>query len=240
MFVLAAQQPNFLPYAGYFERIALSDVFVVQDDLQYTKQDWQNRVRIWSAAVPERTRWLTVAVNGGVGQSILQKRIHHSDWAARVWRILSANYLVGPRASDVRTVVEVGRSNGDRLADANIAMIECICRLLGITTEIVRESTLGLGAYGDPNDRLIELCSIFAATDYLAGPGGANYLNPTRWAEAGCRVRTHKHEPPAHIPTHGDWIPGLSIVDSMFRSANARLLFELGLDSAREHFQRQE
>ena len=36
-------QPNYIPWRGYFDFLKQSDVFVVYDDVQYTKNDWRNR-----------------------------------------------------------------------------------------------------------------------------------------------------------------------------------------------------
>ena len=36
-------QPYFLPYIGYFQLINYADIFVVYDDIQFTKKGWINR-----------------------------------------------------------------------------------------------------------------------------------------------------------------------------------------------------
>jgi hypothetical protein len=36
-------QSNYIPWKGYFDSIRKVDVFVVYDDMQYTKRDWRNR-----------------------------------------------------------------------------------------------------------------------------------------------------------------------------------------------------
>ena len=44
--VVAIMQPYFLPYIGYFQLIAACDVFVVYDNIKYTKKGWINRNRM--------------------------------------------------------------------------------------------------------------------------------------------------------------------------------------------------
>ncbi len=41
-------QPYFFPYIGYFQLIANSDVFVIYDEIKYTKKGWINRNRFLS------------------------------------------------------------------------------------------------------------------------------------------------------------------------------------------------
>ena len=43
---LAIMQPYFFPYIGYFQLMNAVDVFVVYDDIKYTKKGWINRNRI--------------------------------------------------------------------------------------------------------------------------------------------------------------------------------------------------
>ena len=39
-------QPYFFPYIGYFQLIAASDLFIVYDNIKYTKTGWVNRNRL--------------------------------------------------------------------------------------------------------------------------------------------------------------------------------------------------
>ena len=41
----AIMQPYLLPYIGYFQLIRAVDVFVVYDNIKYTKKGWINRNR---------------------------------------------------------------------------------------------------------------------------------------------------------------------------------------------------
>ena len=57
--ILTAHQPVYLPWLGLFHKIALSDLFVWFDDVQYQTKDWNNRNKIKTANGPI---WLTVPV----------------------------------------------------------------------------------------------------------------------------------------------------------------------------------
>src|SRR2546425_10536248 len=43
---LAVMQPYFFPYVGYFQLMNAADLFVVYDNIKYTKKGWINRNRI--------------------------------------------------------------------------------------------------------------------------------------------------------------------------------------------------
>ncbi len=44
--ILTAHQPVYLPWLGLFHKIALSDKFVLFNEVQYLPRDWMNRNKI--------------------------------------------------------------------------------------------------------------------------------------------------------------------------------------------------
>src|SRR4030067_2067875 len=56
---IAVHQPNYLPYPGFFDKMMNVDIFVIYDDSQFNKQDFQhrNKIRIYRG-----WKWLTVPV----------------------------------------------------------------------------------------------------------------------------------------------------------------------------------
>ena len=58
---LAVLQSNYLPWKGYFDIIHDVDLFLFYDEVQYTKNDWRNRNKIYTAT---GLKWITVPVYG--------------------------------------------------------------------------------------------------------------------------------------------------------------------------------
>ena len=65
--IVAIHQPQYLPWLGYFDKIDKADIFVLLDDVQYKKNEWQNRNKILTAT---GWQWLTVPVKYNFGQKI--------------------------------------------------------------------------------------------------------------------------------------------------------------------------
>src|SRR4030095_11264717 len=84
-------QSNYIPWKGYFDSIKLCDVFVVYDEMQYTRRDWRNRNLIKSQ---EGTKWLTipVEVKGKYFQKIKDTRIADSNWHNSHWEMIRQSY----------------------------------------------------------------------------------------------------------------------------------------------------
>ena len=59
--LVAIHQPNFLPWLGYFDKIARADVFVMLDSVQFAKTGgtWSNRVQM---LVGGQATWLTMPI----------------------------------------------------------------------------------------------------------------------------------------------------------------------------------
>src|SRR5215470_5119272 len=94
--VLTIHQPAYLPWLGYFDRIAQSDAFIFLDNVQFERNSFTNRNRIKTANGPI---WLTVPVrlNGHLDQTILATEIdERRDWRRKHLRAIEQNYRRAP------------------------------------------------------------------------------------------------------------------------------------------------
>lgn len=89
---IAIMQPGYLPWLGFFELMYNCDIFVLLDDVQYTKKDWRSRNRI-------RTKggwiWLTVPVftKNKRFQFINEVKINYfEDWGRKHLESIKINY----------------------------------------------------------------------------------------------------------------------------------------------------
>jgi len=47
--LITIHQPQYLPWLGYLDKIDKADVFVILNNVQFKKNEWQNRNRIKTA-----------------------------------------------------------------------------------------------------------------------------------------------------------------------------------------------
>src|SRR5258707_11669122 len=92
----AILQSCYIPWKGYFDIIAMVDVFVVYDDVKYSKNHWHNRNLI---KTQHGLKWLTVPVSPdhhtGIIDSIDTMRIAH-PFVKKHWRSIAQSYAQAP------------------------------------------------------------------------------------------------------------------------------------------------
>jgi hypothetical protein len=220
--IVAAHQPHYLPWLGYLDKLAKSDVFVVMDDLQYEAQNFQNRNRVKINCGPH---WLTVPLlRGSQTDRVLDKRIdntgrggrHH--WQYRARRTFEVHYGKAPHfARYAPDVEDVYVRRWDRLLDLDLHMLELARRWLGMTVPIVRASSLNLS--GQKTDRILSMCEALGASSYLSGRGGSTgYLDTDQLARAGVvTIWQHFEHPvyPQRYP-HVGFVSRLGFLDILF------------------------
>jgi hypothetical protein len=191
--IIAAHQPHYLPWLGYLDKLAKADVFVVMDDLPLEAPGFHHRQRV---KLPDGAAWLTVPVehdhridNSGSAQQ---------HWQRRSWLTLETNYRRAPHWQhycDELREVYVGRT-WTSLVELDLHMLGLARRWLGIETEVIRASQLGL--CGAKTDRIVELCRRLGARSYLSGCGGSTALDVERLGRAGFGVIRQSFQHPVY------------------------------------------
>lgn len=219
--MLAAQQPGYLPYVGFFHKVARCDVLVLQDDLQYVKQEHMNRNRIQADV---GWRWLTVPVHTSTGATVAGTQIAGWSWMSRHRRICEHEYRAAPHRDRLEPLWDTlhqlggavrGTAEDASLAEVNIALIRWFLDVLDLHPVVVLESELGLPARLEPNERLIRLCRLLDCDAYLSGAGGQGYVQSERWHEAGIELRWQRFEAIPYPRGDAPWIPCLSMLDAL-------------------------
>jgi len=212
---VAIHQPQYLPWLGYFDKIDQADCFVLLDDVQFKKNEWQNRNKIKTAA---GWQWLTVPVLHRFPQRICEVRINQTDpWSRKHLQALTSNYSSAPFFDLHRTFFEeIYAREWTLLVDLNVAAITYLAEALGIRTKLVLASSLPVPAELEATDRLIAICQAVGANTYLSGVGGREYLDLAPFEEAGIGVLFQAFQTRSYPQRFGAFVADLSIVDLLF------------------------
>lgn len=217
--VVAIHQPNFLPWLGWFDKLARADVFVLLDDVQFPrtgKGTWVNRVKL---LVGGSAQWVTAPIvrSKGSVQEIREVRLDDAQaWREKTLRTIEHNYRRAPGFDEVFPHVEgaLGAAT-DRLAELNERAARTLARGLGLDeSRFVRSSELAASA--SSTELLIELTQAVGGDVYLAGGGAGGYQEDEKFDAAGIELRYQSFEHPTYAQASADeFVPGLSVVDAL-------------------------
>ena len=212
--IIAAHQPQYLPWLGFFDKIDSSDAFVLLDTVQFKKNEWQHRNRIKTAG---GWQWLSVPVRHRFGQIISEIQINNTQrWQHKHIQSILQNYRRAPFFSEYQPVLEaLLLKKWEYLSELNISLIQLLCERLGISTPCYTDSQLG-DFTSDPDLRLIEITLSLGGQTYLAGAGGREYMRLNLFQEAGIEVVFQDYRHPAYHQLHGDFMSHLSVIDLLF------------------------
>jgi len=206
-------QSNYLPWRGYFDFIDDVDLFVVHDDLQFTKGDWRNRNKI---KTENGLRWITVPVHySRTAQLICETRIDYSrNWQREHRNAIEASLGKAAYIDDVFGLLQPAwNAQHETISDLNIALMSAICQYLQISTPLRMSAEFEL--QGARTERLIELLTAVGATTYLSGPTARDYLDERLFAEAGIRLEYKEYVYPSYRQLGEPFEGAVSIVDTI-------------------------
>lgn len=215
MVTIAIQQPTYLPWLGYFEQIARSDVFVFLNTVQFERHSWQNRNRLRTVA--GEPYYLTVPIERGpLNTPIKDVAIlrRNPTWVRKHLLSVQASLRHAPYYKQILPIVEKWITHDvSLLADMNIALITDFIRLLGIKTKLVLASDLEVS--GAKTDLVISICASLGATRYYSAAGSATYMDPAPFTARGIAVEFQSWQHPEYQQVGKGFVSHLSIVDAL-------------------------
>ncbi|MCK4634739.1 MAG: WbqC family protein [Candidatus Aenigmarchaeota archaeon] len=218
--IVGIHQPNYIPWLGYFYKIAKSDVFVLLDNVNYTKNSFINRNKI---KTQNGGVWLTVNVltKGRYGQLINEVEIDNSKlWNKVHWKTIFFNYSKAPLFNEYgHFLEEIYERKWEKLIDLNESLIKLICELSGIkNVKFIRASELN--ASGNGTDLLIDICKKLGADTYLSGFGGRNYMEEKKFKGDDIELKYYDFKHPIYKQLWDGFVPNLSVIDFLFNDSS--------------------
>ena len=212
---LAAMQPYFFPYLGYYQLAAGVDRFVFLDDAAFITRGFIHRNRILLDGRPYR---FTLPVE----QASQHRSIAAHRFAAGFARFLQQlrhGYARAPHFADVLRLVESAwETGGGNVAAVCAASVESVFAYLGLALPTACASTLDVPGRGQ--ERILALCRHFGAVRYLNAPGGRALYDADAFAAAGLRLCFVQPVLPAYRqPGAAAFVPGLSMIDVLMNTA---------------------
>lgn len=207
-------QPYFFPYIGYFQLISSVDLFILYDNIKYTKKGWINRNRL--------------LLNGDDGMFSLPLK-KASDTLDIQDRELAKNYNPDKLLNQI-----VGAYRKSQCFDQVFPMIEQImrfhernlfaflyysltqiCAYLGITTELRTSSSIAIDHSLRNQSKVLAMCEAVGAATYVNAIGGLELYSREVFLKRGVELKFIQPQSVAYKQFAHEFVPWLSILDVM-------------------------
>lgn len=210
--IVTIHQPDFLPWLGFFDRWAESDLYVVLDDVQFLRRAWHHRDKIKTVNGP---RWLTVPIckKGKYCQLIRNVKIDNTGpWQRNHLRTIEFNYKNAPNFDYCFEKLQaVYNEKHSFLIDLNMDLLRFVTSELGITKPAIFASDFNVQS--SSTQRLVDLLKSVNGTTYLTGLGSKNYLDESIFDKENIKVMWQEYTCPVYPQLHGAFVPMLSSLD---------------------------
>ncbi len=204
-------QSNYIPWRGYFDFIDSVDLFVIYDDVQYSKGSWRNRNQFKTQM---GLKWLTVPVKTKLGVPIDEVPISctNKPWQNTHRCRLKESLGSAPFFRDAIAIWEEGIAASDlTISELNIRLIKLICAYLKITTPVVISRDYSVT--GTKTERLINLLKKVGATAYLSGSTAQRYLDEYLFRENGISLEYKTYDYAPYPQLWGEFVGMVSVLD---------------------------
>jgi hypothetical protein len=213
--VISVHQPQYIPWLGYFEKIARSDMFVFLDNVQYKEREFQNRNRI---RTDKGWMWLTVPVVTSEGGRIRMSDVRIDNtmpWQRKHLGSIKTSYAAAPYFNEYYPFFEETlQKEWLKLSDLNVHIVRFIMDKLSITTPTVFESELDV--ITTKTQRIIDICRKLNADTYLSGVGAKDYLDESLFPANKLTLYYQHFEHPEYRQCFEPFMPYMSAIDLLF------------------------
>lgn len=225
--IVSINQPAYLPWLGYFDRIIKSDVHVVLDHVQFEKNSMVNRNKI---RTHQGNTMLTVPVlTKGKFQDLSINTLEidvRQPWRKKHWKAIQQNYSKAPFFKEYAPFLEdlYSKEWSDLLSIVK-ALNGFVINALNVQTKIIYSSDMNIE--GEKSDLVLNICKSLDAKTYLSGPFGRDYLDRPSFDDAGISLEFHDYDHPKYAQMHGDFEPYMCIFDLLFNQGpDSHLVFK--------------
>ncbi len=211
---IGIMQPYFFPYIGYYQLIAAVDLFVVYDNIKYTKKGWINRNRILSNG---RDTMFSLPLKNAADHLMVRERELAANFSRdKLLNQIQGAYRRAPCFGTTFPLVErIVRHQETNLFRFLHHSILKTCEHLGIKTDIRTSSDIAIDHDLKGQDKVLALCAAVGATTYVNAIGGMELYAKETFQEQGLALQFIRPKPCEYPQFGNSFVPWLSIIDVM-------------------------
>ena len=214
--IVSIHQPNYIPWIGFFNKILLSDVYVVFDDVQFPRgKDYANRNQI---KTNNGKTWLTIPV---IGKSDLkpwnQIKINKNGWVDKHLANIESFYIKSPYFNKYYPEIKnIYLKDHNLLMDLTLELIKYFLKSLNKEVNIVLSSDIKTNLKG--LDKILYILKYLKTTKYISGDGEGSrrYIDENLFKKNNMELIWQNYKHPVYKQQFGEFMPYMSILDLLF------------------------
>ncbi|MFN3713125.1 MAG: WbqC family protein [Alcanivoracaceae bacterium] len=209
---VAIMQPYFLPYVGYFQLIREVDVFVLYDNIKYTKKGWINRNRY---LLNGQDKPFALPLKKGSDYLEVRERTLTDDFdPEKLLNGIEAAYRKAPYFRSAMPVIQGVFRHEERNLFAYIRhALTRMCDYLGIDTPILPSSQIPADHSLVGEQRVMAICKTLGAQTYINPPGGRALYRTENFSRNGLHLKFIDPVLEPYPQLGSTFVPGLSVID---------------------------
>jgi len=174
---IVVQQPQFLPWIGFWNKMLVADIYVMYAGVQFTRLDHENRVTIGKDV------WLTIPVLHQNKLDVLFKDMRVGGDQKKLekvvktiqYQFMNKKCPYGGKLEDLCSLISKVRV-GDPLLDILVSSTLELMKVMGIKREFQVDTMYRSGSKIEKLNETILLYSGRRKVDYFAGNAGLDYM----------------------------------------------------------------
>lgn len=225
-------QPTFFPWLGYFDLIDQSQKVVFLDDVDFTKQSWQQRNNFKTTNGLEN---FTIPVDIKNSKTKLIKDIlifNRKNISRKFNNFLKTNYnkskYFEKYINEINKIFNQEIKRGF-LFSLNYELIKWCLKIMDIKKEIILSSNLNIKS--KKSEKIIDICKNLNANEYLTTPGSLNYLNEDLniFNSNKIKIFMHQYDHPKYKQNFGNFLEFACVLDLILNEGpQSKKIIKLG------------
>lgn len=219
----AIMQPYFFAYIGYFQLIRSVDLFILYDNIKYTKKGWINRNRMLQNGSDVM---FSLPLKSDSDFLDIRDRVLAEDFNRdKMLNQISGAYRRAPHFEQTFPLIEqVVRYEDRNLFRYIHHSIVKTCEHLGIATQIRVSSDIEIDHTLRNQDKVLALCGAVGASTYVNAIGGMELYSNSAFQEQGIELKFIKSNPLEYAQFGNQFVPWLSIIDIMMFNPKEKIV----------------
>lgn len=210
----AIMQPYFFPYVGYFQLISSVDLFIVYDNIKYTKKGWINRNRMLQNG--KDVIFSLPLKRDSDSRDVRDRELAEDFDRGKLLSRIQGAYRSAPQFDQTFPLIERVVRHGERnLFGFLHHSIVSTCEHLGIETEVRVSSEVAIDHDLKNQDKVLALCAAVGATTYVNPIGGKELYSAEAFRVRGVDLKFIHSKPFEYVQFGMEFVPWLSIIDVM-------------------------